>query len=145
MIMADDGYTKVEVPQGRFIGWGRKVTTPPQTVIVKVSEYDEQGGKTPPPQNNVVPQFSGTLVEDADNYRDAGTEKETIKAGELVTVTCGVANLRKGIKAAEPRPGDTVKLVYNDQYDTAEGKGKVIEVFIKRGADDPDAVSEEDL
>jgi hypothetical protein len=141
-----DGYEKVEVPQGRFIGWGRKPTTPPQTVIVKVSEYDEAGGKTPPPNSTVVPQFSGTLLEDADNYRDAGTEKEQIKAGELVTVTCGIANLRKGIKAAEPHPGDTVKLVYNDQYDTAEGKGKVIEVFIKRGSpDDDDAVSEDEL
>lgn len=141
-----DGYEKVEVPQGRFIGWGRKPTDPPQTVIVKVTEYDEEGGKTPPPNSRTVPQFSGTLVEDATNYRDGGTEKEEIKAGELVTVTCGIANLRKGIKAAEPRPGDTVKLVFNDTYATAEGTGKVIEVFIKRGSPEDDGeVGENDL
>lgn len=141
--MAEDGYEKVEVPQGRFIGWAAKVTKPPQEVIVKVLEYDPEGGKTA--NGTIVPQFSGTLVRDATNYRDKGTERETLNAGELVTVTCGIANLRKGIKAAEPKPGDTVKMVFSDTYETRDGTGKVIEVYIKRGSTEDDEVGEEDL
>lgn len=140
--MSDQGFQKVEVPRGRFIGWAVKPTDPPQTVIVKVTDYDEQGGRTP--NGNIVPQLSGTLVEPATNYRDHGTEREVLAGGELVTVTCSIANLRKGVKAAEPQPGDTVKLVYTGQYDTADGKGKIIDVYIRRG-NTPTMIDEDDL
>jgi len=140
-------FKKVEVPQGRFIGWGKKG----QSVTIDVLDFDPTGGSDF--NNNACPQVTGTLVEDCDNYRDKGTTKERIKAGELVAVTCGQANLRKGILICDPKRGDLVRLTFTDTYETAKGDGKVIEVEHAPGAggkghqtsDEGDSVDGDDL
>lgn len=134
--MSAPEFTKVEVPQGRFIGWGKKG----QSVTVKVMTYDPNGGKDF--NGNICPQMVGTLTEEADNYRDKGTTHERLPAGELVTVTAGVANLKRGLQAADPHPGDLVRMTFTDTYKTANGDGKVIEVQIARASL---AVSAEDV
>lgn len=119
-------FKTIEVPQGRFIGWGQKG----QCITVKVMSYDPNGGKDF--NGNICPQMIGTLTDDADNYKDKGTAKERLDAGELVTVTAGVANLKRGLMAAEPTPNDIVRMTFTDTYKTANGDGKVIEVQIAR-------------
>lgn len=137
-------WKKVPVPQGRFIGWGQKG----QSVTIDVLDFDPTGGSDF--NGNSCPQLTGTLVEDCDNYTDKGTKKERLKAGEMVVVTCGQANLRKGILICDPKRGDLVRLTFTDTYQTGKGDGKVIEVEHAPGAggkrhDEGDSVSEDEL
>ena len=46
----------------------------------------------------------------------------------MVTVNGGVANLKKGLLLADPKPGDLVRMTFVDTYKTAQGDGKVIKV-----------------
>lgn len=127
-------FQKVEVPVGRFIGWGpaKGPSDPPQTVTVNVLDFDPTGGRDF--NDQPCPQLVGTLVDDCDNYRDKGTTHERIKAGELVNVTGATANLRKGLLIADPKRGDLVRMTYNDTYEAAKGQGKVVQVEVARGA-----------
>jgi hypothetical protein len=130
-------FKTVDIPQGTFIGWGKKG----QTVTVKTLSFDPIGGSDF--NRNPCPQLVGTLVEACDNYKDKGTAHETLAAGELVTVTAGQANLKRGLMAADPKPGDLVRMTYTDTYKTAQGEGKVIQVEIAPGT--PDAVTADDI
>lgn len=127
-------FVKVEIPQGTFIGWGKKG----QIVTVKVASFDPTGGTDF--GGKPCPLLVGELVEACDNYKDKGTTLERLNAGELVSVTAGQANLKRGLLAADPTPGDVVRMSFTDTYKTANGEGKVIEVAIARGAT-PDADS----
>jgi hypothetical protein len=138
-----DGWKEIEVPAGKFISWGKLG----QEVTVKVFDFDPVGGKDF--NGNVCPRLMGTLVDDADNYRDLRGDRthERLKAGEMVTVEGGTANLKKGLLLCDPKRGDLVRLTYEDTYETAAGKGKVIKVQHKAGSgdSDEDAVSEDDI
>jgi hypothetical protein len=142
-------WKKVEVPQGTYIGFGPKATTPPQVVTIDVLDYDEFGGTDF--NGKVCPQLAGTLVEDCTSWRDKGTTKETLKAGAMVQVTCGLANLKKAIKACEPKRADLVRMTHTEDVKVSDGTVKVIEVEHAPGAgkgrraDEGDAVSEEEL
>jgi hypothetical protein len=134
-------FTKVEVPRGQFWGWAVK---PPQEVTVKAVSYDPTGGTDA--NDKPVPRLIGTLLEPTTSYRDKGTTPVKMDAGELVTIEGGVANVKSGLLAADPQPGDIVKLVFSDTYDTTKGgkgSGKQIDVFIARGSSG--AVSEDDV
>ena len=58
----------------------------------------------------------------------------SIEAGEFVTITCGQANLKRGIIAAQPTNGDLVQIHYEGTYKAAKGDGKTFKVRIARGA-----------
>jgi hypothetical protein len=133
--MAD--FKTIEVPTGRFIGWGKL----DQQVTVRVVSFDPTGGTDF--KNNICPQLIGTLVADCDTYKDKGATKERLEAGEMVTVNGGLANLKKGLLIADPKPGDLVRMTFVDTYKTAEGDGKVIKV--EHARDEPAAVSADDL
>lgn len=133
-------FQKVEVPVGAFIGWAAKPTSPPQQVTIEVLNFDQTGGRTF--NSESCPQLTGTLVEDAVSYRDKGTTKVTLKAGEMVSVTGAQANLRKGLLQADPARGDLIRLTHTENYATAQGDGKVIEVEKAPAAD---SVSADDL
>src|SRR5690554_1006605 len=99
-------FEKVEVPVGRYIGWGRKG----QQVTIKVLSFDPNGGKDY--NGNVCPQLVGTLVEPAETYSARGASRDELPAGELVTVTASIVNLKRGLLAANPQPGDIVQMTY---------------------------------
>jgi hypothetical protein len=130
-------FTTIEVPTGKFISWGKLA----QQVTVRTVAFDPVGGRDF--NNNICPQLIGTLTEDCDNYRERGTVHERLRAGEMVTVNGGVANLKKGLLMADPKPGDLVRLTFADTYKTAQGDGKVIKVEHAPG--EPGAVTEDDL
>lgn len=138
-------FEDIEVPQGRFIGWGKVG----QVIEIDVLSYDETGGTDF--NNNECPQVSGFLTKDADNYTEKGTKLEKLKAGELVNLTCGQANIKKGIKMADPTRGDILRVTFADIYTTGKGEGKEFKVQIARGqgtgrpGDEGDSVSTEDL
>lgn len=120
-------FVKVEVPQGQFIGWAPK---PPQVVTIKVHSYDPTGGTDA--NKKICPQLIGELTEACESWREGGTTKKTLDVGELVTVNCGVHRLKAGVLAADPKPGDIVRMDFNDTYKTGDNTGKVIDVLIAR-------------
>lgn len=138
-------FKKIEVPRGQFIGWGKLG----QSITIDVLDYDDAGGTDF--NGNQCPLLTGTAMDDTISFRDKGTTKVQVKAGELVSVTCGQANLRKGIKICDPKRGDLVRLTFTETYETAKGDGKVIEVEHAPGAggkghvDSDDSVGEDDL
>lgn len=118
----------IEVPQGTFIGWGKIG----QTVTGKVLSFSSEGGTDF--NGNPCPQLVVELAEQADNYKDKGATHETIAAGELVTITAGLANLKRSLNAASLNPGDLVKITFDDTYKTPSGEGKSFKVQVARGA-----------
>ena len=118
----------IDIPQGTFIGWGEVG----QTVTGKVLSFAAEGGSDF--NGNPCPQVVIELTEAADNYKDKGATKETIDSGELVTLTCGQANLKRAIVAASLNVGDLIKVKFDDTYKTASGTGKSFKVQVARAA-----------
>lgn len=118
----------VDIPQGTFIGWGEIG----QTITGKVLSFSADGGSDF--GGNPCPQVVIELTENAVNYKDKGSTKESIDSGELVTLTCGQANLKRAITAASLNVGDLVRVKFEDTYKTANGTGKSFKVQVARAA-----------
>lgn len=133
-------FKTIEVPSGRYIGWGKQG----QQVTVKVVSYDPTGGRDF--NGSIVPQVTGELTEPCTNYTDLRGDRneETLPTGELVTIQGSTVNLKKGLLLADPQPGDLLRMTYVDRYKTTAGNdGKVIKVEHAPGA--PDPVTADDL
>lgn len=135
-------YREIEVPAGNFIGWAARATNPPQTVTIKVLDFDPTGGRDA--NGNVCPQLTGTIVEDTVSYREKGTAKVDVKVGELVQVTCGLINLKKGLLIANPQRDDLVRLSHVDDVKVSDGTVKVIKTEHAPGAG-ADSIGEDEL
>lgn len=129
--MSNYSFETVTVPQGAFIGWHEN---PGQVVTGKVLSYDAAGGQDF--NGGRCPQIVLELVEPASSFSKAG-ERSDFAAGEMVTITAGQANLKRGILAADPATGDVLRIVYARQERTANGTVKVFELAIARGAGGP--------
>jgi len=125
--MISDDWEDVQVPRGTFVGWGTK---PGQKMTGKVLTYDETGGSDF--NGNPCPQVVAELTEPFTNYRDKGTVEETIAAGELVSITCGQANLKRTVRAAALEPGNLFQLAFTDTFKAEKGDGKVFEMKVNR-------------
>jgi hypothetical protein len=125
-----DGVPEVAVPQGTFIGWGRVG----QTITGIVRGYSADAGSDF--KNEPCPLLTLELTAPAENYRDKGTTRETIAAGELVSITAGQAGLRRRLHAITPPPrvGDAMRVMYDGTYPTGKGDGKSFEVKHVAGA-----------
>lgn len=125
-----------------FIGWGKL----DQEVEIEVLTFDPTGGTTA--QGKPCPRVVGTLVADADNYKNLSDpdnrEHVRLRKGEQVTVEGGIENLRKALLIADPKRGDLLKMTYVDTYVTDKGnKGKVIKV--QHAPASEGSVSEDDI
>ena len=116
----------VVVPQGTFIGWGEVG----QRITGYVVDYDETGGSDF--NGEPCPLVVVELTEDATNFRDKGTTRETIKAGEFVTVTCGQAGLKRAVRAAALENGNLVRITHDGTYKASKGEGKSFKVQVNR-------------
>lgn len=119
----------IEVPRGQYIGWGFR---PPQSVTGKVLTYSMNGGTDA--NGNSCPQLSLELVEGCESYRDKGTRREWVEAGELVVVNASLISLRRGVIAAQPSPGDLIKLIFDNTVKVEKGEVKEFKVQIARGS-----------
>ena len=126
-----DQAEQVEVPQGTFIGWGEIG----QIVAGTVLRYSSDGGKDF--NGNTCPSLELELLSDAVNFKDKGTKRETIKAGERAAITAGQANLKRALEEANPKPTDKIRIEYSADYKTASGTGKEFTVKIVRGTGNP--------
>lgn len=125
--MAEYDFEKVEVPRGTFIGWGAK---PGQKMTAKVVAYGDEDGRDF--NGNACPLVVAELIEPFTNYRDKGATKEELAAGELISMTCGIANLKRHVKAAALQPGNVFQLEFTELYKTDQGDGKAFEMQVAR-------------
>lgn len=125
--MPNDDWEDVQVPRGTFVGWGLK---PGQKMTAKVLTYGEAEGRDF--NGEPCPQIVAELVEPFTNYRDKGTTVEELAAGELVSITCGQANLRRTVRAASLEPGNLFQLAFTDTFKAEKGDGKVFEMKVNR-------------
>ena len=123
-----DAVPESTIPTGTFIGWGRVG----QVVMGTVLSYSSDAGSDFNGEH--CPLLVVELVTDTENYRDKGTTKEGIDAGELASVTAAQANLARHLRSLEPRPGDVIRVEYASEYKTARGIGKEFKVQVVRGA-----------
>lgn len=97
-------WEEIDVPRGAYIGWGNNAG---QNVTGKVLEYAPTGGSDF--NSNPCPQLAIELIEDAESYNKAG---QCFKhaAGDIIQLTCGQVSLKRAVMAADPNPGDLVKI-----------------------------------
>ena len=122
----------VDVPRGAYISWGTK---PGQHVTGKVLEYDIAGGTDF--YNEPCPSIAVELTEPAASFNKDG-ERSTFDAGELVQLNAGQVSLKRALRAADPKPGDLVKITLENIASLKGGKTvKEFGIKIARGAVKP--------
>ena len=118
----------VEVPRGAYIGWGEYVG---QHVTGYICEFDPVGGTDF--NGNVCPSAAIELTEPAASFDKAGTRTD-FPAGELVQLNAGQVSLKRAFKAANPAPGDMVKITLDNLAAAEKGTVKEFGIKIARGA-----------
>jgi len=123
-----EAWETIEVPKGSFISWGDR---PGQEVVGRVLDYDATGGTDF--NDQPCPQLSVELTADAYSVNKAG-ERFDHGRGDVVTLNCGLANLKRAIRAAALDPGDLVSIRFDSTDRADKGTVKVFVVKVARGA-----------
>ena len=118
----------VEVPRGAYVGWGTKKG---QHVTGKVLEYSPDGGTNF--AGDPCPSVTIELTEDAASFNKDG-ERSNHQAGEIVQLNAGQVSLKRALRAADPSPGDLVKITLENLAKTDRGTVKEFGIKIARGA-----------
>lgn len=121
----------VDVPRGAYIGWGLKAG---QYVTGKVLEYSLTGGTDF--NDQPCPNVAIELTEPAASFNKA-QERTDYPAGELVQLNAGQVSLKRALRAADPSPGDLVKITLDNVLKGAGKNGGDVKEFgikIARGA-----------
>jgi hypothetical protein len=126
--MTNPTWETVEVPRGAYISWGEQTG---QHVTGKVLEFSPTGGTDF--AGNPCPQLSVELIEGSASVNKQG-QRTDFAAGELVVLNCGQVSLKRAVKAADPAPGDLVKITLSDLVRTSNGTVKQFDIKIARSA-----------
>ena len=126
--MTTYNWETVDVPRGAFISWGEQTG---QHVTGKILDYDPAGGTDF--NNNPCPQLSVELIEPAASINKQGVRTD-YPAGELVVLNAGQVSLKRAVKAADPNPGDLIKITLSNLVRTTNGTVKEFDIKIARGA-----------
>lgn len=118
----------VEVPRGAYLGWGNKKG---QHVTGKVLEYSPDGGTNF--AGDPCPSATIELTEPAASFNKEG-ERTDFPAGEIVQLNAGQVSLKRALRAADPNPGDLVKITLENLAKTDKGTVKEFGIKIARGA-----------
>lgn len=118
----------VEVPRGAYIGWGSKKG---QHVTGKVLDYQPEGGTDF--NQNPCPSATIELTETAASFNKDGDRSEH-EAGSLVQLNAGQVSLKRALRAADPAPGDLIKITLVNLAKTDKGSVKEYDIKIARGA-----------
>lgn len=130
--MTQPQWEEIIVPRGAYIGWGTK---PGQHVTGRVTDYQPAGGQDF--NGEPCPQISIELTEKAASFNKDG-ERSDFDAGELVVLNAGQVSLRRALRAADPSPGDLIKVIMSNLGKTAKGNPvKEFDIKIARGAGGP--------
>lgn len=126
--MSQPNWEEINVPRGAYVSWGDH---PGQHVTGYVTDFDPTGGTDF--AGNVCAQLSVELTEPAASFNKAG-ERTDFPAGELVVINAGQVSLKRAVKAANPAPGDLVKITLENLVRVASGTVKEFGIKIARGA-----------
>lgn len=118
----------VEVPRGAYLGWGTKKG---QHVTGKVLEYNPDGGTNF--AGDPCPSATIELTEAAASFNKEG-ERTDYPAGEIIQLNAGQVSLKRALRAADPAPGDLVKITLENLAKTDKGTVKEFGIKIARGA-----------
>lgn len=118
----------IEVPKGAYIGWGNK---PGQHVTGKVIDYQPEGGTNFAGER--CPSIAIELTEPAASFNKDG-DRSNFDAGDMVQLNAGQVSLRRALRAADPAPGDLVKITLENLAKTDKGTVKEFGIKIARGA-----------
>lgn len=118
----------VEVPRGAYLGWGSKKG---QHVTGKVLEYSPDGGTNF--AGDPCPSATIELTEPAASFNKDG-ERTDYPAGEIIQLNAGQVSLKRALRAADPSPGDLVKITLESLAKTDKGTVKEFGIKIARGA-----------
>lgn len=121
----------IEVPRGAYIGWGTKKG---QHVTGKVIDYQPEGGTDF--NGNACPSATIELTEAAASFNKDG-DRSNFEAGELIQLNAGQVSLKRALRAADPSPGDLVKITLINLAKTDKGTVKEFDIKIARGAGGP--------
>lgn len=124
-------WEEVDVPRGAYIGWGLK---PTQHVTGRVIEYSHDGGSDF--YDKPCPLIAIELTEPAASFNKEG-DRTDHEVGQLVQLTAGQVSLKRALRAADPSPGDLVKITLENILKGAGKNGGDIKEFgikIARGA-----------
>jgi hypothetical protein len=131
-------WEEITVPKGAYIGWGNK---PGQHVTGKVLEYAPDGGTDF--AGNRCPSVAIELTEKAASVNKEGVRTD-FDTGEIVQLNAGQVSLKRALRAADPSPGDLVKITLDNLVKTANGTVKEFRIQIARGAASKPAAAETD-
>ena len=118
----------VEVPRGTYLGWGAKKG---QHVTGKVLEYSPDGGTNF--AGDPCPAATIELTESAASFNKEG-ERTDFEPGTIVQLNAGQVSLKRALRAADPKPGDLVKITLSSLAKTDKGTVKEFSIQIARGA-----------
>lgn len=121
-------WEEVEVPRGAYISWGSKAG---QFVTGRVVDYNPTGGNDFNEQP--CPMIAIELTEPAASINKEGV-RTNFEIGELVQLNAGQVSLKRALRAADPSPGDLVKITLSDLVKTSKGSVKEFSIKIARGA-----------
>lgn len=116
--MTEPQWEEVDVPRGAFISWG---TNTGQHVTGKVVSYEPQGGTDF--AGHPCPQLAVELTAAAASINKEGARTD-YAAGELVVLNAGQVSLKRALQAAQPQPGELVKITLANLARTANGTVK---------------------
>lgn len=120
-------WENIEVPAGSYIGWG---TEPGQTVIGKVLGFNMTGGTDF--SGAPCPELQLELIEPGYSM-NKDNQRFDYQAGQLVNINAGGANLKRGVTAAQPAPGDLIKIELEKLEPLSGGRSvKVFAISIAR-------------
>lgn len=131
-------WEEVNVPKGAYISWGTK---PGQHVTGRVVEYGHDSGTDF--AGNKCPSIAIELTEKAASINKEG-ERTDFDEGELVQLNAGQVSLKRALRAADPSPGDLVKITLENLVKTSNGTVKEFGIKIARGTGTKPAVSQGD-
>ena len=118
----------IEVPRGAYISWGTKTG---QHVTGKVLDYNSDGGTDF--AGNACPSVAIELTEGAASINKEG-ERSEFAVGDIVQLNAGQVSLKRALRAADPKPGDLVKITLSNLAKTDKGTVKEFDIKIARGA-----------
>ena len=124
-------WEEVQVPRGAYLGWGTKAG---QHVTGKVLEYNADGGTDF--AGNPCPAATIELTEAAASFNKDG-DRTDFPVGEIIQLNAGQVSLKRALRAADPSPGDLVKITLSNLAKTDKGTVKEFEIKIARGAGGP--------
>lgn len=120
-------WEEISVPRGAYISWGQEIG---QHVTGRVLEYGIDSGQDF--NGKACPSIALELIEPADSISSKGRSRHD--EGEVIQLDVAQESLKRALRAADPSPGDLVKITLERLVQRPNGIGKEFSIKIARQA-----------